>query len=228
MSGKSHRSSGGAAPAPPVPLSQRSAVLEWRTNWFKITRSADDSALRDARNAAIAHKLQWIKEFGRSSGSMAGYDPAGTGSPWYSIGPRNVNGRVKALAVHPADPNTVYAGAASGGVWKSSDGGQTWDSLWDMQEFPRTRGAGYRRVGSPDRLRGHRRMDAWVWRELPRCRGLRLERWRDKLVASQLVPVPPDWDTGRGSRQSVKGVDLRRRRPRANRRRWRYLDAAAL
>ena len=109
-------------------------MLEWRTNWFKITRSADDSALRDARNAAIAHKLQWIKEFGRSSGSMAGYDPAGTGSPWYSIGPRNVNGRVKALAVHPADPNTVYAGAASGGVWKSSDGGQTWDSLWDMQE----------------------------------------------------------------------------------------------
>ena len=34
---------------------------------------------------------------------LAGYAPAGVGSPWFTIGPRNVNGRVKALAVHPTD-----------------------------------------------------------------------------------------------------------------------------
>src|SRR2546428_382733 len=64
---------------------------------------------------------------------IAGYAPAGAGTPWFSIGPRNVNGRMKALAVHPTDPNTVYAGAASGGVWKSTDGGQSWRPLWDQQ-----------------------------------------------------------------------------------------------
>jgi photosystem II stability/assembly factor-like uncharacterized protein len=119
---------------PVIPYAQRNPSLEWRANWFRLSRSANEQLLTDARDGAFARKLDQIEKYGRDSGWLAGYDPAGAGSPWYPIGPRNVNGRVKALAVHPTDPNTVYAGAASGGVWKSTDGGQTWDSLWDMQE----------------------------------------------------------------------------------------------
>jgi photosystem II stability/assembly factor-like uncharacterized protein len=37
-----------------------------------------------------------------------------------------VSGRVRAIAVHPSDPNTLYIGVASGGIWKSTDGGSTW------------------------------------------------------------------------------------------------------
>jgi len=37
-----------------------------------------------------------------------------------------VSGRVRALAVHPTDHQTVYIGAASGGLWKTTDGGETW------------------------------------------------------------------------------------------------------
>src|SRR2546423_7997461 len=114
--------------------SQRSPVLDWRANWFAISRGRDIARLSRARDTAFVSKLHLITEFGRKSGHKAGYDPAGAGSPWFSIGPRNVNGRVKSLAVHPGDPNTVYAGAAAGGVWKTTDGGQTWDALWDMQE----------------------------------------------------------------------------------------------
>ncbi|MFH1197645.1 MAG: T9SS type A sorting domain-containing protein [bacterium] len=40
-----------------------------------------------------------------------------------------VSGRVRALAVHPTDPNIVYIGAASGGIWKSTDGGSTWEDM---------------------------------------------------------------------------------------------------
>jgi photosystem II stability/assembly factor-like uncharacterized protein len=90
--------------------------------------------LLTARNKAYLQKLRLIDKFGRRSGWKAGYDPAGAGSPWYSIGPRNINGRVKSIAVHPTDPDIVYAGAACGGVWKSTDGGQTWNALWDEQE----------------------------------------------------------------------------------------------
>jgi hypothetical protein len=36
-----------------------------------------------------------------------------------------VNGRIKCLAVHP-NGTTVYAGAADGGVWKTTDSGQSW------------------------------------------------------------------------------------------------------
>jgi photosystem II stability/assembly factor-like uncharacterized protein len=116
------------------PLAQRNPNLDWRTRWFSSSRTSDQALLQKAQNAAWLHKRGLIEEKGRSSGALAGYDPAGAGSPWYSIGPRNVNGRVKALAVDPTNPDIVYAGAASGGVWKSNDGGQTWDALWDTQE----------------------------------------------------------------------------------------------
>jgi photosystem II stability/assembly factor-like uncharacterized protein len=117
-----------------LPFAQRNASFEWRKRWFSVSRSTDERALRDARDLALVHKRRLIESAGPKSGVLAGYDPASAGSPWFPIGPRNVNGRVKALAVHPTAPNTVYAGAASGGVWKSVDGGQTWDPLWDMQE----------------------------------------------------------------------------------------------
>src|SRR5437867_1383670 len=108
-----------------LPLDQRSASFEWRRRWFALSRSADERALGKARDLANAHKRHLIDTAGRNSGMIAGYDPAGAGSPWFPIGPRNVNGRDKALAVHPTDPDTLYAGAASGGVRKTIDGGQT-------------------------------------------------------------------------------------------------------
>ncbi|MEO8368283.1 MAG: IPT/TIG domain-containing protein [Candidatus Solibacter sp.] len=38
-----------------------------------------------------------------------------------------------ALAVDPRDALTVYAGSGGGGVWKSTDGGATWNPLTDSQ-----------------------------------------------------------------------------------------------
>lgn len=42
---------------------------------------------------------------------------------WSSIGPDNVGGRVLAVAVHPTTPNIIWAGASSGGLWKSTTSG---------------------------------------------------------------------------------------------------------
>jgi photosystem II stability/assembly factor-like uncharacterized protein len=47
----------------------------------------------------------------------------GQGSGWQAIGPTNGGGRTLTLAFDPVDPNTVYAGAASGGLWRSTTGG---------------------------------------------------------------------------------------------------------
>ncbi len=42
---------------------------------------------------------------------------------WTSLGPYNIGGRVLALAINPNKPNIIWAGAASGGLWKSVTGG---------------------------------------------------------------------------------------------------------
>jgi photosystem II stability/assembly factor-like uncharacterized protein len=48
------------------------------------------------------------------------------------IGPA-AGGRVSRAVGVPGDPATFYAATASGGVWKSSDGGATWKSVFDDQ-----------------------------------------------------------------------------------------------
>lgn len=42
---------------------------------------------------------------------------------WEAMGPENVGGRTLALAIHPEDPDVLFAGSASGGLWKSTSGG---------------------------------------------------------------------------------------------------------
>src|SRR5439155_365696 len=49
-----------------------------------------------------------------------------------SIGPA-AGGRVSRVAGVPGDPNVYYAATASGGVWKSTDGGHTFKPVFDDQ-----------------------------------------------------------------------------------------------
>ncbi len=53
------------------------------------------------------------------------------GLPYRFIGPPG--NRVSAVVGVPGDPNTYYAGEASGGVWKSTDGGIHWKPVFDEQ-----------------------------------------------------------------------------------------------
>jgi hypothetical protein len=48
------------------------------------------------------------------------------------VGPTSA-GRIAAAAAVDGQPGVYYAGAASGGVWKSADGGITWEPTYDDQ-----------------------------------------------------------------------------------------------
>jgi photosystem II stability/assembly factor-like uncharacterized protein len=51
--------------------------------------------------------------------------------PWRYIGPEG--NRISAVAGVPGDPHTYYAGSASGGIAKTTDGGTTWQQIFDDQ-----------------------------------------------------------------------------------------------
>lgn len=59
---------------------------------------------------------------------------AGRVGPWFRLGPVNINGRVKSLAMHRSDSDLLYAGAANGGVWKSTNGGLSWAAQWKFED----------------------------------------------------------------------------------------------
>src|SRR4051812_26508081 len=67
----------------------------------------------------------------RRQGTMAG-PHAGVVEKleWRSIGPHR-GGRVVAVAGDPVEQMIFYFGACAGGVWKTSDGGTTWDNVSD-------------------------------------------------------------------------------------------------
>lgn len=69
-----------------------------------------------------------------AASAHAGFDPDRlAGFKARSIGPAGMSGRVAAIAAVESDPDVVYVGAATGGLWRSRNGGLTWEPLFDDQ-----------------------------------------------------------------------------------------------
>lgn len=50
-----------------------------------------------------------------------------------NLGPSVGGGRVSAVVGIPGQPNVYYAGAGAGGVWKTTDGGDSWEAVFKDQ-----------------------------------------------------------------------------------------------
>ncbi len=61
-------------------------------------------------------------------------------SAWQFLGPTNIGGRVVDIAVDPVAPDTIYVAAATGGIWKSTDKGAQFISIWPATK-PQAMGA---------------------------------------------------------------------------------------
>jgi hypothetical protein len=108
---------------PPDPHLRMQAIRAMEQQEQKIYGNRSQSA---ASGAIVPFSLPVWTELGPSP------IPNGQTDPHLNItGEVAVSGRVSAIAVHPANPNIVYVGAAQGGVFRSLDGGATWTPLMD-------------------------------------------------------------------------------------------------
>jgi photosystem II stability/assembly factor-like uncharacterized protein len=115
----------GTPPCAPVNGGEMEAGDEARellepSDWFVMQRTWPAG---EWNRAAIEQARTQALELRRRS-------PRGLDENWTFAGPTNVGGRITALAVHPSAPDTVYAGAAIGGVLKSTNGGLNWTPVF--------------------------------------------------------------------------------------------------
>lgn len=114
----------------------------------KSTGAAEPPAnLAQLRQSAIDRLRRMNDAGGVTAPSGVELTPALAGaSNWTPMGPLTipngqsyggtrvlVTGRVTAIAIDPASPNTVYLGTAQGGVWKSENAGGSWKPLTDNE-----------------------------------------------------------------------------------------------
>jgi len=72
--------------------------------------------------------------FGSYSTSQKGFNSATSHYSWNNVGPTDVGGRTRALGIDSRNPNVIIAGGASGGMWKSIDGGNSWQMKSDLNQ----------------------------------------------------------------------------------------------
>jgi len=111
--------------------------IEERRNWFLFQRQFPFNEIPvDAR--AIAWESRPMEKHPFEFGAE------GVEVPWQSIGPTPTNsffpgswgktsGRINTIAISPTNPNIVLIGGATGGVWRSVDGGTTFTAVTDSQ-----------------------------------------------------------------------------------------------
>ena len=121
----------------------KEAYLTARGEYFDMLRGRESEGAEEARTRAI-------KQMDKQEALMSRTRSASTSSlinttNWVPLGPAPiplgqvtaprvpVSGRTISIAVHPTNPDIVYVGTAQGGLYKSTNGGTNWTSLFEFQ-----------------------------------------------------------------------------------------------
>jgi len=97
-----------------------------RWEWYWETRID-----RKTGEFPSVNPLKMQKEFAYKA------NPKADLSNWEVMGPNSSEGgyagigRINCIAFHPSNPDIFWIGAPSGGLWKTTDGGNTWEVLTD-------------------------------------------------------------------------------------------------
>jgi hypothetical protein len=111
------------APPPKPPADYPNAAALWRLQRYLDERdNIPPRAWQTALNQRAANVA-----------AVAAIPDAGGISPlaWTQRGPDNVAGRSRSIAIDPTNPQRIWVGAVSGGLWKSDNGGASWTQVDD-------------------------------------------------------------------------------------------------
>lgn len=104
-----------------------------RERWFYEQRMYPDNKIPEN---AYSNAVRQRNDLRTSSGFFLNER-----NTWVNIGPTsgyyftygNIASRIATIKYDPNNPSVLYAGAAFGGVWKSTDGGNSWNPLTDNE-----------------------------------------------------------------------------------------------
>jgi photosystem II stability/assembly factor-like uncharacterized protein len=101
---------------------QEGSEKQYPSEWFFTQRAYPNENINPEAYINAVRQTQTFQKKGLSTRSA---------SNWLLAGPTNSGGRITSLAVHTSNPQIIYAGAASGGIFKSINGGTSWTPTFD-------------------------------------------------------------------------------------------------
>lgn len=94
---------------------------------FFLQRSYPDNSID---MIAYDKAIQQALKDSRKGRSLSGFN-----LPWVLEGPNNIGGRFNCMAINPSNNNVMYAGCSTGGIFKTTNGGTTWNPVFDAQPY---------------------------------------------------------------------------------------------
>jgi hypothetical protein len=90
----------------------------------RVPRGCPPTSTRGTPPGGTSHA-----QFRRAIAQANAIPTANVGS-WQLVGPSNIGARLTDLVVDPTQPGTIDVSIASGGVWRSTEAGATFTSIW--------------------------------------------------------------------------------------------------
>jgi len=118
----------------PVPHEHADSPFE-AAEYFRQQRVPDSGGLPIERYFEAQRHARGMRSYSLRAGRFVDHAISGaaaTFGTWESLGPGNVGGRTRCLVIHPTNSNIMWVGGATGGVWKTTDGGQSWTPQTDF------------------------------------------------------------------------------------------------
>ena len=89
--------------------------------------------MRRNADGVIDERNRW-NEFRKMRSTTLNNHSSLPAAQWFSIGPNSIDsmgGRMLSHAFDPTDNQTIWAGSGSGGLWRTTNGGEVWESMTD-------------------------------------------------------------------------------------------------